>query len=133
MSFGLRNRSNHPRFRIPIGIEARGVNPNPSQSLSRRYAISCPVMQTKPSPTFDQVVHTACSLDCPDSCSLAVTVNEGRVVKIDGSQENPTTAGFICDKVRRFGERIEGEARLRYPAVRVGLKGQAAFSRIGWD
>ncbi|MBP7570551.1 MAG: molybdopterin-dependent oxidoreductase [Acidobacteria bacterium] len=81
----------------------------------------------------DETVETACPLDCPDSCSLSVTVNEGRVVAIDGSHRSFTTAGFICDKVRRFGDRVTGDARLLYPAIRVGPKGRAAFSQIGWD
>ncbi|HSK08049.1 MAG TPA: molybdopterin-dependent oxidoreductase [Vicinamibacterales bacterium] len=81
----------------------------------------------------DQAIETACPLDCPDSCSLSVKVKDGQIAAIDGSDRNPTTAGFICDKVRRFAERVEGEDRLRHPAVRVGAKGQAAFSRLGWD
>ena len=32
------------------------------------------------------VVETACPLDCPDACSLAVTVQHGKVITIDGSQ-----------------------------------------------
>ena len=79
------------------------------------------------------VVDTACPLDCPDSCSLAVTVSKGRVVEIDGSTLNTPTAGYICAKVRRFGERVYGEARLQYPAVRTGPKGLGRFRRISWD
>ena len=81
----------------------------------------------------DETVETACPLDCPDSCSLSVKVNEGRVVAIDGSHRSLTTAGFICDKVRRFADRVTGEARLRHPAIRTGPKGQAAFSQISWE
>src|SRR5919106_6619693 len=78
------------------------------------------------------VVDTACPLDCPDSCSLAVTVSKGRVVEIDGSTLNTPTAGYICAKVRRFGERVYGDARLQYPAVRIGSKGQGRFRRVEW-
>ena len=49
-------------------------------------------------------IGAACPLDCPDTCSLAVSVDQGRVVKIDGSDRHDVTAGFICSKVRRFGE-----------------------------
>jgi anaerobic selenocysteine-containing dehydrogenase len=78
-------------------------------------------------------VRTACPLDCPDSCTLDVTVENGRVVKIDGGDENPVTRNFICAKVRRFAERVYGEDRLLYPAVRQGAKGQGTFSRVTWD
>jgi anaerobic selenocysteine-containing dehydrogenase len=84
-------------------------------------------------PVHSRIVETACPLDCPDSCSLAVTVEDGRVVKVDGSSRNPVTDGYICAKVRRLPERLEGEARVCYPAVRNGPKGNAAFSRVGWE
>src|SRR5919198_1967541 len=79
------------------------------------------------------VVETACPLDCPDACSLAVTVKHGKIIQIDGSRKNPVTDGFICAKVRRFGDRIYGPDRLLYPAVRTGRKGQGHFKRVSWD
>jgi anaerobic selenocysteine-containing dehydrogenase len=78
-------------------------------------------------------VATACPLDCPDSCSLDVTVEKGRVVEIDGSHVNPVTDGYICAKVRKFGDRVYGSDRLKYPAVRSGPKGVGGFSRVSWD
>src|SRR5215472_2120948 len=79
------------------------------------------------------VVETACPLDCPDACSLAVTVQRGKLVKIDGGRTNPVTHGYICAKVRRFGDRVYGPDRLLYPAVRVGRKGEGRFKRVSWD
>jgi anaerobic selenocysteine-containing dehydrogenase len=79
------------------------------------------------------VVETACPLDCPDACSLAVTVQQGRIVTIDGSHKNPVTGGYICAKVRKFGERVYGPDRLLYPAVRKGRKGEGSFKRVPWD
>jgi anaerobic selenocysteine-containing dehydrogenase len=78
-------------------------------------------------------VETACPLDCPDACSLTVTVRHGKVLAIDGSDRNPVTGGFICAKVRKFGERVYGPDRLLYPAVRKGRKGEGRFSRVSWD
>ena len=79
-------------------------------------------------------VRTACPLDCPDSCTLDVTVENGRVVKIDGGDENPITRDFICGKVRRFADRVYGEDRLLYPAVRQGRQGSGhVFPRVTWD
>ncbi|HXG56656.1 MAG TPA: molybdopterin-dependent oxidoreductase [Vicinamibacterales bacterium] len=77
-------------------------------------------------------VRTACPLDCPDSCSLQVTVERGRIVSIDGGHENPVTNGYICGKVRRFADRVYGEDRLLYPAIRQGAKGQGTFTRVTW-
>src|SRR5919204_650400 len=79
------------------------------------------------------VVETACPLDCPDACSLSVTVKHGKVLEIDGSEKNPVTGGFICAKVRRFGERLYGPDRLLYPGIRCGRKGLGHFKRVSWD
>ena len=78
-------------------------------------------------------VRTACPLDCPDSCTLDVTVEKGRIVEIDGGDANPVTREFICAKVRNFKERVYGEDRLLYPAIRKGRKGDGTFTRVTWD
>ena len=83
--------------------------------------------------TSAHTVATVCPLDCPDSCSLDVTVEKGRVTTIDGSHLNPTTGGYICAKVRRFGERMYGPDRLLHPLIRKGGKGLAQFERASWD
>ena len=76
---------------------------------------------------------TVCPLDCPDTCSLAVTVEADRVVKIAPGDDDPITQGFICSKVSRFDRRLYHRDRLLYPMRRVGPKGDAAFERISWD
>ena len=78
-------------------------------------------------------VETACPLDCPDTCSLAVSVERGRIKRIDQSPRKAGTNGFICSKVRRFDQRVYGEERLLYPGSRRGAKGAASFNRIDWD
>jgi len=80
-----------------------------------------------------RAVPSVCPLDCPDSCSLHVSVERGRVVGVDGSVEHPVTAGFICAKVRRMPERLYGPDRLLYPMLRRGAKGDARFERASWD
>jgi len=79
------------------------------------------------------VVETACPLDCPDACSLAVTVQHGKVIEIDGSNRNPVTDGYICAKVRKFGDRVYGADRILHPGVRKGRKGEGRFTRATWE
>jgi anaerobic selenocysteine-containing dehydrogenase len=76
---------------------------------------------------------SACPLDCPDACSLEVRVEEGRVVKVDGTRLNPLTDGYICSKVRRLPEHLYGPDRILHPARRAGPKGSGEFERISWD
>jgi anaerobic selenocysteine-containing dehydrogenase len=90
-------------------------------------------MKSAPSLAPEHVVETACPLDCPDSCSLSVTLQDGRITSIDGSHANPVTDGYICAKVRRFSERVYGADRLLHPAVRKGPKGAGRFERVSWD
>src|SRR5262245_38682293 len=79
------------------------------------------------------VLPSACPLDCPDACTLAVTVEDDRVLKVDGDERNPFTAGTICKKTRRFGERVDHALRILHPLVRRGPKGSADFAPISWD
>ena len=77
---------------------------------------------------------SACPLDCPDACSLEVTVENGRVTKLDGaSDRNPVTDGYICAKVRKLPQHLYGPERLLHPLRRVGPKGSGEFERISWD
>jgi anaerobic selenocysteine-containing dehydrogenase len=80
-----------------------------------------------------EVLLSACPLDCPDACSLEVRVENGRVVKVDGSHLNPVTDGYICAKVRRLPEHLYGPHRILHPSRRVGPKGAGEFERISWD
>ncbi|MBC8071769.1 MAG: molybdopterin-dependent oxidoreductase, partial [Deltaproteobacteria bacterium] len=76
---------------------------------------------------------SACPLDCPDACTLAVTVEGDRVTAVDGDHRNALTEGLICGKVRAFPKHMYGAERLLHPAVRVGAKGEARFERVSWD
>ena len=77
---------------------------------------------------------SVCTFDCPDTCSFTVSVDEGRIVKVRGSDAVPYTAGVICNKVARdMGEFVHGQRRLLHPLRRVGPKGSEQFERISWD
>lgn len=77
-------------------------------------------------------VETACPLDCPDACTIIVTVRGGRIHRIDGSPDNEVTKGYICAKVRHFDQRVYGDDRILHPAVRSGPKGSGRFRRVEW-
>ena len=78
-------------------------------------------------------VETACPLDCPDACTINVTLRGGRITKIDGSSSNEVTRGYICAKVRRFQDRVYGDDRLLHPALRQGAKGSGAVRSVTWN
>lgn len=82
-------------------------------------------------------VITACPLDCPDTCSLEVTVTEGRITGIDAApvsdQANPLTDGWICKKVKHHARRVYSAERIMTPLIRVGAKGSGEFRPTSWD
>ena len=78
-------------------------------------------------------VHGVCPLDCPDTCSWVVTVQDGRAVKLQGNREHPYTRGALCVKVNHFLEHTRLPDRLRFPQRRTGRKGEGRFARISWD
>jgi molybdopterin guanine dinucleotide-containing S/N-oxide reductase-like protein len=80
-----------------------------------------------------RIVRAACPHDCPDTCAMLVTVEDGRAVKIQGAEDHPTTNGFLCTKVNRYLERTYSPQRVLYPMKRVGEKGKGVFARISWE
>lgn len=80
-----------------------------------------------------QIVHGACPHDCPDTCAMLVTVEQGKVIKVAGDPLHPPTNGALCTKVSRYPERVYHADRLLYPMKRVGKKGEGRFERISWD
>jgi len=76
---------------------------------------------------------SACPLDCPDLCGLDVTVDNGRVVRVDGDRRGPLTDGFICGKVRKIADHLYGPDRLLHPMVRAGAKGSGQWRQVSWD
>jgi len=85
------------------------------------------------SETVREVVRVACPHDCPDTCAMLVTVEEGRATKIQGDPQAPFTEGTICTKVSHYLERTYSPDRLQHPMKRVGKKGEGKFKRITWD
>ncbi|MFC7647114.1 molybdopterin-dependent oxidoreductase [Streptosporangium lutulentum] len=75
----------------------------------------------------------ACPLDCPDTCSWVVTVQDGKAVKMRGNPDHPYTRGALCVKVNRYLEHTQAPDRILHPMRRIGPKGSGRFERISWD
>ena len=82
------------------------------------------------------IVRTVCTLDCPDACTLDVTVTDGVITDIDAAKDgdiNPFTSGFICRKVQMSTKRIYSPERIATPLIRIGKKGDGEFRSASWD
>ncbi len=80
-----------------------------------------------------EVIRAVCPHDCPDTCSMIVTVEDGRAVRVGGDPDHPFTQGFLCTKVARYIERTYHQGRLLYPQIRTGKKGEGTFRRATWE
>ena len=77
---------------------------------------------------------SVCPHDCPSACALEVEVVDGSSIgRVRGAADNSYTAGVICAKVARYGERIHHPERLLHPMQRIGPKGSGQFKHITWD
>jgi len=83
--------------------------------------------------TVPRIVRGACPHDCPDTCALHITVQGGRVLRIQGDPDHPTTHGALCTKVSRYAERSDHPERVLTPLRRRGPKGSGRFEPISWD
>ena len=72
---------------------------------------------------------TACTLDCPDCCSLLVEVVNGRIKRIRGNPHHPYTDGYCCAKIHRFPRRLNSPNRIKTPL----LKSKEKWQEISWE
>ena len=77
------------------------------------------------------VVKNVCPLDCPDTCSMRVTVKDGVAIELRGDSDHRFTQGFLCQKMARFLDRVYSPDRLLRPMKRVGHKAEGRFEQIG--
>ena len=78
-------------------------------------------------------VRAACPHDCPDTCAIRVTVEDGRAIKVQGDPDHPPTQGALCTKVSRYPERTYHAERVLRPMKRCGPKGSGQFEPVSWD
>ena len=65
-----------------------------------------------------QTIRTVCPRNCYCTCGMLVTVEDGRIVGIEGDPENPATAGKVCLKGLSYVERVTHPDRLTSPLRR---------------
>jgi anaerobic selenocysteine-containing dehydrogenase len=80
-----------------------------------------------------KVIKAACPHDCPDTCAMLVTVEDGIALKVAGDPEHPFTRGTLCTKVANYEQRTHNPDRIKTPLRRAGKKGEGKFEAISWD
>lgn len=77
-------------------------------------------------------IRTSCPRNCYSTCSLLVTVEDSRIVKVEGDPLQFTTRE-PCLKGLSYVEQVYSKERLLYPVIRRGRKGSGDWERINWS
>ena len=76
-----------------------------------------------------ETLRTVCNRDCPDTCGLIATVEDGRLVRLGGDPGHPVTKGFVCSRTSQFPARQNSPDRLTAPLLREG----SGFRTVSWE
>ncbi|OGD15976.1 hypothetical protein A2V47_06760, partial [Candidatus Atribacteria bacterium RBG_19FT_COMBO_35_14] len=80
-----------------------------------------------------KTINSVCPKDCFGSCSLAVDVEKGKIIKVRGNRNSPVHQGRICTKGMHYPNMLYSPERLLYPLQRIGKRGDGKFKRISWE
>jgi len=74
-------------------------------------------------------ITTVCNRDCPDACGVVATVENGKVVRLQGDREHPVTQGFLCYRTSQFLHTQYSPQRLTSPLLRKN----GELQPVGWE
>jgi anaerobic selenocysteine-containing dehydrogenase len=72
---------------------------------------------------------TACTMDCPDACSLVLEQQDAGRISLRGNPDSPFTSGFTCPKIKGHIRRLQHPTRICHPLLRVNQ----SWQRISWE
>jgi anaerobic selenocysteine-containing dehydrogenase/Fe-S-cluster-containing dehydrogenase component len=73
---------------------------------------------------------TVCPRNCYCTCGMLVTLDAGRITRIEGDPDNAATGGHVCLKGISYARRVTSPDRLLHPLKRTSA---GAFVRVPWD
>ena len=92
-----------------------GTPPSQRATDVIKFGIAPPLTALLDGPPMNaptEFARAVCPHDCPDTCAMRVTVEDGRAIKVDGDPDHPPTQGVLCTKVSRYAERMHHPHRL---------------------
>jgi anaerobic selenocysteine-containing dehydrogenase len=78
-----------------------------------------------------RVIPSAC-WQCVTRCPILGTVDNGRLIKIDGNPASRCTRGRLCARGQAGVNQVDDPDRLLHPLVREGARGEGRWRRISW-
>lgn len=77
-----------------------------------------------------RTIRTVCPRNCYCTCGMLVTVEDNRIIRIEGDPENPATEGEVCLKGLSYVERASHRHRITTPLRR---NGNGQLEPVSWD
>jgi anaerobic selenocysteine-containing dehydrogenase len=81
----------------------------------------------------ERIIKTSCGQCPPGICGMLVHVKDGKMVRVEGDPDCPTTRGSLCPRGLAAVELVYHPDRLKYPMKRTGQRGEGKWQRISWD
>jgi anaerobic selenocysteine-containing dehydrogenase len=78
------------------------------------------------------MVKTTCAI-CVSDCGVLAHVENGKITRIEGNPDSPTSRGTLCRKGLASLEFLNHPHRLKHPLRRSGERGGGRWERISWD
>ena len=81
----------------------------------------------------ERTERTMCPMNChPTLCGMRATVEENRLLRVEGDKKNPDSAGFLCVRGLASREIMDNPARLLQPRMR-DKRGSDDWYEVSWD
>jgi len=79
-----------------------------------------------------RIVKSVCQM-CYHYCGIDVTVENGHILKVEGTEEHPVNEGRLCAKGISCRQLVTDPKRLTTPLRRVGERGSGKWKPVSWD
>jgi len=81
-----------------------------------------------------EVKKSICAIcDPAPLCGLDLYVKDGKIIKVEGSENHPANEGTLCAKGAAIRQYIYHQDRIKEPLKRTGPRGSGEFTPISWD
>jgi thiosulfate reductase/polysulfide reductase chain A len=79
-----------------------------------------------------KVYRSSCGM-CHGGCGVLVYTQDGRITRIEGDPDSPLSKGALCAKGLASLQHVYNPARIQYPLIRTGKRGEGKWKKISWD
>ncbi len=80
----------------------------------------------------EKIYRTSCGM-CHGGCGVLVYTQDGRITRIEGDPDSPLNKGALCGKGLASLQHVYNPARIQYPLVRTGRRGEGKWRKISWN